>query len=110
MLVTKKHLHMTRLLLSVVLLCTTSALQAQWVAQPSNITSGYDVQFIDAVNANVCWGLVADPLNQLNPVQEFTRTIDGNNWSGGPITNAAGLCPASISALNADTAWVAMFN
>ncbi len=101
---------MKKILLAGAFLFATCSLQAQWVAQPSNITSGYDVQFIDAVNPTVCWGLVADPVTQTNPVQEFTRTIDGTNWVDGVISNAVGLCPSGISAINADTAWVAMFN
>src|SRR4051794_12550466 len=101
---------MKKILLVVAMLFATFTMRAQWVAQTSNITSGYDVQFVDAVDGNVCWGLVADPVTQTNPVQEFTRTIDGgNNWMDGFISNAAGLCPSSISAINADTAWVAMF-
>src|SRR5690349_24734465 len=90
---------------------SVTGLHAQWVAQNSNITAGFDAQFIDAVNQDICWGLVADPANQQNPVQEYTRTIDGGlNWAGGAITNCAGRCPSSIFALNADTAWVAMFS
>jgi hypothetical protein len=93
----------------VALLFSAFGIRAQWVAQPSNVTAGYDVQYIDAVNQDVCWGLAADPQDQQNPVQEYTRTIDGGlNWLSGPITNTPGRCPSSIFALNADTAWVAM--
>ena len=72
---------MKKILLVVALFIATFSLKAQWVAQTSNITAGLDVQFVDAVDPNVCWGLVADPTTQTNPVQEFTRTIDGGvNW------------------------------
>lgn len=102
---------MKKILLVCVLSFTISALSAQWVAQTSNVTSGYYEPFIDAVNENVCWAIVADPASQTAPVQEYTRTIDGGlNWTGGPITNATGLCPSSICAIGQDTAWVAMFN
>jgi photosystem II stability/assembly factor-like uncharacterized protein len=102
---------MKRLLLLLMLAFATNVMQAQWAPQPSNITFGYMTQFIDAVDTNVCWALVSDPLSQTNPVEEFTRTVDGgNSWVGGFISAAAGLCPSSICAINADTAWVAMFD
>jgi len=100
-----------RILIFTAALFCNSTLFAQWVSQNSNITAGFNAQFIDAVNADVCWGLVSDPANNQNPVQEYTRTIDGGlNWSGGNITNTPGRCASSIFALNADTAWVAMFS
>ena len=69
------------------------------------------IQFIDAVNNDVCWGIVADPTSQTAPVNEYIRTIDGGTtWAGGPITNAAGLTPSDICAINADTAWAIMFD
>lgn len=102
---------MKKILLVALLALNLTSVCAQWVQQTSNITPGYFVQFIDAVNTNVCWGLVADPLNQSTAVQEFTRTIDGGaNWLGGGISNAAGLAPSCICAVGEDTAWVAMFN
>lgn len=83
----------------------------QWIAQPSNVNPNNYVQFIDAVDTNVVWGLASDRNSQLNPVQEFTRTTNGGNtWTPGVITNAANHGPSCIMALNADTAWVAMFN
>lgn len=83
----------------------------QWIAQPSNINPNNYVQFIDAVDTNVVWGLASDRTSQQNPVQEFTRTTNGGlTWTAGTITNAANHGPSCIMALNADTAWVAMFN
>jgi photosystem II stability/assembly factor-like uncharacterized protein len=102
---------MKSILVAIAILIGTNYAHAQWLPQTSNITPGYFIPFIDAVDGNVCWGIVADPADQLLPVQEFTRTIDGgNNWLGGIIGNAVGLCPSSICAINADTAWVAMFD
>lgn len=83
----------------------------QWIVQPSNINPNNYVQFIDAVDTNVVWGLASDRTSQQNPVQEFTRTTNGGQtWTAGTITNAANHGPSCIMALNADTAWVAMFN
>lgn len=87
--------------------------QGNWVQQDL-LSAGYNannwVQFVDAVDTNICWGLSVDRNGQTNPLQEFVRTIDGGaTWTFGPITNAAGCAASSIMALNADTAWVAMF-
>ena len=96
---------------SVVALFIASPAHSQWVMQPSNLSPGLYVQFLDAVDTNVVWGLAADPLSQLTPIQEYTKTIDGGSlWIANPITNATGLSPSGIFGLNADTAWVAMFN
>ncbi|HRB38221.1 MAG TPA: YCF48-related protein [Bacteroidia bacterium] len=95
-------------------LCLTVSNQLnaqQWIAQSSNINPNNYVQFIDAVDTNVVWGLSSDRNSQQNPVQEFTRTTNGGlTWTAGTITNAANHGPSCIMALNADTAWVAMFN
>src|SRR4030095_11322486 len=107
-----KHIFMKKFIVLIALFASfQGTVKAQWVMQPSNITAGFYVQFLDAVDTNVVWGLVADPASQLTPVQEVTKTIDGGNlWISNPITNATGLSPSSIYGLNADTAWVAMFN
>src|SRR6187399_2343363 len=96
------------LLTSFILLACFTGIRAQWIQQTSNVTPGYYVPFLDAVNSDIVWGIVSDPANQQNPVAEYTKTVDGGNlWIGGAITNAAGLAPACIFGLNADTAWVA---
>ena len=98
------------ILLVAILSVISFASTAQWVAQPSNLSANRFAQFIDAVDTSVVWAIAADPTNQLAPVQEFTKTIDGGNlWIAGPINNAAGLCPSGIFGLNADTAWAVMF-
>jgi photosystem II stability/assembly factor-like uncharacterized protein len=94
-----------------IFLLLSSVSHAQWTAQPSNISAGLFIQFLDAVDTNVVWGLAADPASQLTPVQEFTKTVDGGAlWIANPINNATGLSPSGIYGLNADTAWVAMFD
>lgn len=83
----------------------------QWTPQVSNINPNNYVQFIDAVDNNVVWGLTSARAGQTIPVQEFTRTVDGGaTWASGTINNAVNHAPSSIMALNADTAWVAMFD
>ncbi|MEO5571364.1 MAG: T9SS type A sorting domain-containing protein [Bacteroidia bacterium] len=99
------------LLTSFILLACFTGIHAQWTQQTSNVTPGYYVPFLDAVNSDIVWGIVSDPANQQTPVAEYTKTVDGGNlWIGGAITNAAGLAPSCIFGLNADTAWVAMWN
>jgi photosystem II stability/assembly factor-like uncharacterized protein len=99
------------LLAGFTLLSCNASLAQQWIAQQSNINPNNYIQFIDAVDTNVVWGLASDRNSQLNPVQEFTRTNDGGNtWVAGTITNAANCGPSCIMGLNADTAWVAMFD
>jgi photosystem II stability/assembly factor-like uncharacterized protein len=107
----KKHFY-SILMVTLMLLTNYQMMNAQqWVAQQSNINPNNYIQFIDAVDTNVVWGLSSDRNSQLNPVQEFTRTVNGGQtWTAGTITNAAGLGPSCIMALNADTAWVAMFD
>ena len=102
------------LLIIVTLLSTKIYSQGSWVQQDL-LTNGYDVnnwvQFVDAVDSNVCWGLSASRNGQSNPVQNFVRTVDGGiTWTNGAITNATNCAPSSIMALNADTAWVVMFD
>ncbi|MFI5219858.1 MAG: T9SS type A sorting domain-containing protein, partial [Bacteroidia bacterium] len=98
-------------LLLVAFIAAVFNLSAQWTPQVSNITPNYYVPFLDAVNENVVWGIVADPFAQTNPVAEFTKTVDGGaTWIGGAISNAASLAPSCIFGLNADTAWVAMWH
>lgn len=83
----------------------------QWTPQVSNIDPNNYVQFIDAVDTNIVWGLTSARAGQTIPVQEFTRTVNGGStWVAGTINNAVNHGPSSIMALNADTAWVAMFN
>lgn len=88
-----------------------SANAQSWTVQLSNVDPNNWVQFIDAVDSNVCWGLASSRLGQTTPAQEYTKTADGGNtWFAGAITNAAGLGPSCIHAISEDTAWVAMFN
>lgn len=102
---------MKKSLLVVALFLATFNLNAQWVAQTSSIAVNHYAQFVSAVDNDVCWALISDQFSQLTPVQEFVKTVDGGQtWIPGFINNATGLAPSSIFALNADTAWVAMFN
>ena len=54
------------------------------------------------VDDNVCWG-------KNNNNSQFLRTTNGGtNWTVSTVTGAAGLECSSISAFDADTAWIAM--
>jgi photosystem II stability/assembly factor-like uncharacterized protein len=57
---------------------------------------------LSAVNENVCWGIKGSNF-------QFVRTTDGGtSWFVSTITGASGFGGASIAALDANTAWVAM--
>jgi photosystem II stability/assembly factor-like uncharacterized protein len=64
-------------------------------------SSNPDVLF-STVNENVCWGI-----NSLTA--QFIRTTNGGTtWTSSVVGGATGLLGASISALDANTAWAAM--
>lgn len=85
---------------------------AQWTTQSTGFTdSARGIFNICPVNENVVWAIAYDASGNDSTIQEFTKTIDGGkNWVPGTINGATGFFPNTISALNADTAWVSMFH
>jgi hypothetical protein len=88
---------------------------AQWVSQSTSFASARNIASVSTVNSTIAWAAAMDPAG-IKPVQDFTRTIDGLKWTigtvatnGGP-NKAAGLDVANIFALDANTAWVSMFD
>jgi photosystem II stability/assembly factor-like uncharacterized protein len=80
------------------------AQQFPWVLQhaPGLPNSTQPQLIFSPVNDNVCWGK-----NSNN--SQFVRTTDGgDNWTVSTVTGAAGLECSSISALDINTAWIAM--
>jgi photosystem II stability/assembly factor-like uncharacterized protein len=78
--------------------------QSVWIQQnaPGLPNSPQPQVIFSPVNDNVCWGK-----NSNN--SQFLRTIDGgDNWTVSTVTGAAGLEGSSISAFDANTAWIAM--
>jgi hypothetical protein len=80
------------------------SVKAQWVLQhaPGLPNSSQPQIIFSPVDDNVCWGK-----NSNN--SQFVRTTDGgDNWTVSTVTGAAGLECSGISAINANTAWIAM--
>ena len=88
----------------VAFLSLTAMAQSPWIPQqaiglPNSVNP---VVRFSAVNDNVCWGI-----NTNN--SQFLRTTNaGTNWTVSTITGATGLNVSSITALDANKAWVAM--
>ncbi len=61
------------------------------------------------VDANIVWAVAYDGTDVPAPCQDFTKTIDGGNWTPGFINGADGLRSAMIFALDANKAWVPMY-
>ncbi len=82
-----------------------------WLPQASGFTvASRGIKFIHAVDSLVVWATAYDGATTTNYIQEFTRTVNGGDtWTPGVINNCAGLEPAMIFALNADTAYCPMF-
>ena len=88
---------------------------AQWITQSTGFASVSAIASVSTVNSTTAWALAVDPTGT-TPVQDFTRTIDGAAWTMGTVATtggpnkAAGLDAANIFALDANTAWVSMFD
>ncbi|MBP7808464.1 MAG: T9SS type A sorting domain-containing protein [Bacteroidia bacterium] len=83
-----------------------------WTNQNSNfsITSA-GIRYMHVVNPNVVWAVGYNGTVATANFNEFTRTINGGaNYVSGPIySSTVTYFPASIEALNADTAWVTAY-
>ncbi len=92
------------LLLVAFLSFSVMAQRSPWVLQhaPGLPNSSQPQLIFSPVDDNVCWGK-----NSNN--SQFVRTTDGgDNWTVSTVTGATGLECSSISAYDADTAWIAM--
>jgi len=90
--------------LAVFLSYSVMAQQSPWETQrATGLPNSSQPQIIfSPVDDNVCWGK-----NSNN--SQFVRTTDGgNNWTVSTVTGASGLECSGISAINANTAWIAM--
>ena len=91
-------------LLFFVLLSYSVMAQCPWIIKPAPglLNSGDRAVVLTAVDDNVCWGK-----NNIN--SQFLRTTNGgNNWTVSTVTGAAGLECSGITAIDANTAWIAM--
>jgi len=66
---------------------------------------------ISVADKNIVWALAYDGLDSTNYIQDFTVTTDGGKtWKAKQFGLEPNLAAGMIFALNADTAWVPMFN
>jgi len=84
---------------------------SEWISQASAFeTPSRGIMYLHAVDSLVAWATAYDGINVNNPVQEFTRTVNGGEtWLSGTISGCEGLAPSMIFALNADIAYCPMY-
>ncbi len=86
------------------------AVQSAWTEQASGFTSMYRGAYnISIVSDSIAWASAVDGTTGAG-IKEFTRTSDGGNlWTPGIMNMAGSLAPATIIAMDANTAWVGMY-
>lgn len=103
---------MKKNLLTLTMMLASIFSYAQWITQntgfPSPSRGIYD---ISTVNNNAAWAVAYDGITAASNVQDFTRTTDGGNtWMAGRVTAPANYHFSNLSALDASTAWVCMYD
>ncbi len=84
--------------------------QAQWTNQDPNFSQATSIACISSPSKQVVW-LAGRDTSQAVSGNRFARSINGGaSWTHFTITGFSSYTPSNISAINADTAWVAMFN
>ena len=88
------------------LLFISNLSKAEWIFKESGLK--FEVIKFFAVNERIVWA-ISNSITDSGNV--FTRTIDsGDTWAPGTVNEAMGMAPTSIYALNADTAWMSMYD
>jgi len=85
-----------------------------WTKKASGFTNrSRGIRHISAVDKYTAWAIAYDGLGDDEKVKEYTRTTDGGStWEPGFIytENIDSLSPAMITAVDKNTAWVALFD
>ncbi|MGM0406617.1 MAG: C10 family peptidase [Bacteroidota bacterium] len=84
-----------------------------WTKQASGFEEeSRGVQYISAVSNRIAWAVAFDGSGNSNNVKEYTKTTDGFNWVSGEInaTETDGYGTSMISAIDENTAWVALYD
>ena len=85
----------------------------QWTKQASGFeAASRGVQYISVIDKRTAWATASDGSGGGAKVKDFTRTIDGFTWESDTINapGTYGLSSAMISAIDENTAWVALFD
>lgn len=74
-------------------------------------TASRGVQYVSAVDENVCWISAYDGSGGGTTISEFSRTTDGGlTWTPGKVFNNTTYGIGNISAINGTTAFAAIYN
>src|SRR5215212_8907995 len=89
--------------------------QAQWTPKASNILRPrYGLLELIAVGDNVAWGIGGDAFNpvwEVPPSSDFTRTTDGgNHWTAGNVGAFPGYTLVGIAPLSATLCYGSLAN
>lgn len=88
-----------------------TVLNAQWIQQDAGFDILRAIGHICAVDTNVVWAAAFDPSDLNNPINEYTKTINGGtNWQPGIIAGADSLQISMIYAINENLAYSVLFN
>lgn len=80
--------------------------QLQNLNQPAvNLT----VSAVHAVDSQVIWSISETPTGLAFPITFFRTTDGGTTWTSGSIPGTEGLGTSSITAVNANTAWITLY-
>ena len=108
-----KFTPMKRTLLSLVaLLIVTMSAFAQWTSQATGFTTASrGISYISIVNSNVVWAVAYDGSGSAAYITDFTRTINGGTlWTPGSVVTGTTYGLGNLSAIDANTAWVTLYN
>ena len=93
-----------------IIFCFVCSSDAQWTNANPNFTQATSIASISAPGSQIVW-LAGRDTSQAVAGNRFARSINGGaTWTNFTITGFASYTPSNISAINADTAWVAMYN
>ena len=104
---------MKKLLLSLLLVASGTAVNAQWTAQATGFAAASrGLSEIRIVDANTVWAVAYDGSGGGADIQEFTRTTNGGTlWTAGNIdVGNPVLSISNISPVSGTTAWVGTYD
>lgn len=104
---------MKKQLLFIIAIIASFSVNGQWEKKNVGIPAGHYVNYLSIPASDIVWGTTIDITSQTAaPTRTWVKSTDGGNtWSKGLISSAPTSHEVSnISAIDGNTAWVAMFN